>query len=175
MRAFGAEVLDGLSYLHDKRIVHRDIKPANVLLGKDGRSRLSDLGIARVETERSQTRTGTAVGTALYMSPEQVSGARVDARTDIYSLGVTLFECVTLQRPFESPTRAELERRIQRDAAPDPQDVATVIADLIESSGSRPLRTVVDPLGEGIRRINETAATVQHQVMESAGLGKLIR
>ena len=68
-----------------------------------------------------------------------------------------------------------LKEYVASDAAPDPQDVATVIADLIESSGSRPLRTVVDPLGEGIRRINETAATVQHQVMESAGLGKLIR
>ena len=68
-----------------------------------------------------------------------------------------------------------LKEYVASDAAPDPQDVATVIADLIESSGSRPLRTVVDPLGEGIRRINETAATVQRETMESAGLGKLIQ
>ena len=89
------EILDGLSYLHDKRIVHRDIKPANVLLGKDGRSRLSDLGIARVETERSKTRTGTAVGTALYMSPEQARGRPVDTRSDLFSVGLTLYEALT--------------------------------------------------------------------------------
>ena len=89
------EILDGLAYLHDKRIVHRDIKPANVLLGKDGRSRLSDLGIARVETERSKTRTGTAVGTALYMSPEQARGRPVDTRSDLFSVGLTLYEALT--------------------------------------------------------------------------------
>ncbi len=91
----GIEILDGLAYLHDKRIVHRDIKPANVLLGRDGRSRLSDLGIARVETERSKTRTGTAVGTALYMSPEQARGRPVDTRSDLFSVGLTLYEALT--------------------------------------------------------------------------------
>jgi aminoglycoside phosphotransferase (APT) family kinase protein len=89
------EILDGLAHLHDKRIVHRDIKPANVLIGKNGRSRLSDLGIARVETERSQTRTGTAVGTALYMSPEQARGRPVDTRSDLFSVGLTLYEALT--------------------------------------------------------------------------------
>jgi hypothetical protein len=75
--------------------VHRDIKPANVLIGRNGRSRLSDLGIARVETERSQTRTGTAVGTALYMSPEQARGRPVDTRSDLFSVGLTLYEALT--------------------------------------------------------------------------------
>ncbi len=89
------EILDGLAQLHDQRIVHRDIKPANVLIGRDGRSRLSDLGIARVETERSKTRTGTAVGTALYMSPEQARGRPVDTRSDLFSVGLTLYEALT--------------------------------------------------------------------------------
>jgi serine/threonine protein kinase len=89
------EILDGLATLHEQRIVHRDIKPANLLLGHDGRSRLSDLGIARVETERSKTRTGTAVGTALYMSPEQARGRPVDTRSDLFSVGLTLYEALT--------------------------------------------------------------------------------
>jgi hypothetical protein len=89
------ELLDGLSQLHAQGIIHRDIKPANVLIGRDGRGRLSDLGIARVETERSQTRTGMAVGTALYMSPEQARGRPVDARSDLFSVGLTLYETLT--------------------------------------------------------------------------------
>jgi len=89
------QLLEGLAALHDQGIVHRDIKPANVLLGNDGRARLSDLGIARVETERSQTRTGVAVGTALYMSPEQARGRPVDARSDVFSVGLTLYEALT--------------------------------------------------------------------------------
>jgi len=89
------DLLDGLQRLHENGIVHRDIKPANVLLGSDGRARLADLGIARVQTERSQTRTGVAVGTALYMSPEQARGREVDARSDLFSVGLTLYEVLT--------------------------------------------------------------------------------
>jgi hypothetical protein len=89
------DMLDGLAHLHDQSIVHRDIKPANVLLSADDRGRLSDLGIARVQTERSQTRTGVAVGTALYMSPEQARGRPVDARSDLFSVGLTLYEALT--------------------------------------------------------------------------------
>jgi hypothetical protein len=90
-----SDLLDGLARLHDKGIVHRDIKPANVLLGRDGRARLADLGIARVQAERSQTRTGVAVGTALYMSPEQARGREVDPRSDLFSIGLTLYEALT--------------------------------------------------------------------------------
>lgn len=91
------DLLDGLARIHDNGIVHRDIKPANVLLGQDGRPRLADLGIARVQHERSQTGTGIAVGTALYMSPEQARGREVDPRSDLFSLGLTLYQCLTGQ------------------------------------------------------------------------------
>jgi serine/threonine-protein kinase len=95
------DLLDGLHHLHEQSIVHRDIKPANVLIGRDGRARLSDLGIARVETERSQTRTGVAVGTALYMSPEQARGRPVDSRSDLFSAGLTLYEALTCNTVYD--------------------------------------------------------------------------
>jgi hypothetical protein len=88
-------VLDGLARLHENGVVHRDIKPANVLLGLDGRARLADLGIARVQAEGGQTRTGVAVGTALYMSPEQARGRSVDERSDLFSLGLSLYQTLT--------------------------------------------------------------------------------
>jgi serine/threonine protein kinase len=89
------DILDGLDKIHQQRIVHRDIKPGNILIGSDGRARLGDLGIARIQTERGKTRTGVAVGTALYMSPEQARGKPVDARSDIFSVGLTLYEVLT--------------------------------------------------------------------------------
>ncbi|MEZ4217982.1 MAG: serine/threonine-protein kinase [Myxococcota bacterium] len=88
-------LLDGLEALHANQIVHRDIKPANVLLDSRGIARLGDLGIAREQTASSQTRTGVAVGTALYMSPEQARGRPVDARSDLFSLALTLYEALT--------------------------------------------------------------------------------
>jgi hypothetical protein len=95
------DILDGLETIHRRRIVHRDIKPGNVLIDPDGRPYLGDLGIARVQTERSKTRTGVAVGTALYMSPEQARGKPVDTRSDVFSVGLTLYEVLTGQVVYD--------------------------------------------------------------------------
>jgi hypothetical protein len=96
------QVLDGLSELHRRRIVHRDIKPANVLIGADGRARLADLGIARQQQqETGRTRTGTAIGTVAYMSPEQARGQTVGAQSDVFSMGLTLYEALTGQTVYQ--------------------------------------------------------------------------
>jgi serine/threonine-protein kinase len=95
------QVLAGLAHAHKAGIVHRDIKPANVFLSHDGTVKLMDFGIARL-TAASMTGTGTVVGTADYMSPEQVQGAKVDGRSDLFSVGCVLFELLTGQRPFHA-------------------------------------------------------------------------
>lgn len=96
------QVLDALSYAHRQQIVHRDIKPANVMLTAEDSVKLMDFGIARASAEPNKlTATGSTLGSISYMSPEQVTGANVDARSDLYSVGISLYEMVTGQRPFQ--------------------------------------------------------------------------
>jgi serine/threonine-protein kinase len=99
--AYTAQVLDALAYAHGRGVVHRDIKPANIMITDAGVAKLMDFGIARVEADSRLTQTGAAVGSLAYMSPEQINGSNPDPRSDIYSLGITLYEMVTGKRPFE--------------------------------------------------------------------------
>lgn len=94
------QICRGLRYAHSCNIIHRDIKPQNVLLEKNGVARLSDFGIAKIFSGSNITMTGSAVGTPEYMSPEQAQGKVLDAQTDIYSLGVVMYEMVTRHPPF---------------------------------------------------------------------------
>jgi eukaryotic-like serine/threonine-protein kinase len=94
------QILDALSYAHQQKIIHRDIKPANMMLTNKGIVKLMDFGIARSGNDRSLTTTGTTLGSLNYMPPEQVKDEGIDARSDIYSLGVSLYEMVTGELPF---------------------------------------------------------------------------
>ena len=95
-------VLDALSYAHQRQVIHRDIKPSNMMLTDDGVMKLMDFGIARVGPDAGLTITGTTLGSLAYMSPEQVRCESIDARSDLYSVGVSLYEMVTGARPFQA-------------------------------------------------------------------------
>jgi serine/threonine-protein kinase len=98
---YARQVLDALSFAHARGVIHRDIKPANILVTGDGVVKLTDFGIARAGRDTRLTNTGMAVGSLSYMSPEQIQGGEVDARSDIYSFGVTMYEMVTGVRAFD--------------------------------------------------------------------------
>lgn len=97
------QTLAGLGYAHSQGVIHRDIKPSNIMITREGVAKLTDFGIARGTDTAKLTRTGTALGTAAYMSPEQIQGTKLDQRTDIYSLGVMLYEMLAGRVPFGRP------------------------------------------------------------------------
>ncbi|HVO84505.1 MAG TPA: protein kinase [Syntrophobacteria bacterium] len=106
-----AQVCDALEYAHSRGIVHRDIKPANIMILKNGLVKVTDFGIARA-TATSKTRTGVIKGTPYYMSPEQISGMRVDGRSDIFSLGVVFYQLLTGELPFGGENLAAIMYQI---------------------------------------------------------------
>ncbi|NKE66636.1 CHASE2 domain-containing protein [Ramlibacter sp. RBP-2] len=114
-----ARVADALGYAHRQNVVHRDIKPANIMYEPDGDVvKVTDFGIARI-TDSSKTKTGLVLGTPSFMSPEQIAGKKVDGRSDLYSLGVMLFQMLTGVLPFRGESMAELMYRIANEEAPD--------------------------------------------------------
>jgi eukaryotic-like serine/threonine-protein kinase len=104
------QVADGLSYAHEQGVFHRDIKPSNLMATESGRVKIMDFGIARVRGSERMTRAGTAVGTLLYMSPEQCRGLEGDERSDIYSLAVVLYELLAGAPPFKAGSEFELTK-----------------------------------------------------------------
>ncbi|MES2401399.1 MAG: serine/threonine-protein kinase [Pseudomonadota bacterium] len=114
-----ARVAEALAYAHKQNVVHRDIKPANIMYDFDTDSvKVTDFGIARI-TDSSKTKTGLVLGTPSFMSPEQIAGKRVDGRSDLYSLGVMLFQMLAGVLPFRGDSMAELMYKIANEPAPD--------------------------------------------------------
>jgi CHASE2 domain-containing sensor protein/predicted Ser/Thr protein kinase len=131
-----ARVAEALAYAHKQNVVHRDIKPANIMYEPDTDVvKVTDFGIARI-TDSSKTKTGLVLGTPSFMSPEQIAGKKVDGRSDLYSLGVMLFQMLTGVLPFRGDSMAELMYKIANEEAPDiriirselPQALADVVA-----------------------------------------------
>jgi serine/threonine protein kinase len=115
------QLLSGLSACHRGGIVHRDIKPANLIRSTAGIVRLTDFGIARIVTDQTLTREGTIVGTPNYMSPEQIRGEDVDARSDIFSCGAMMYELLTGKKPFDGPDMTAIMYNVTNVHPPSPK------------------------------------------------------
>lgn len=124
----GSEVAEALEYAHTHDVVHRDIKPANIMFSKTGQAKVTDFGVARVISS-SRTETGVVLGTPSYMSPEQVAGKKVDGRSDLFSIGVVLYELFSCQKPFVGDSLAALMFNISNAKYTPLEDVCPGLPD----------------------------------------------
>lgn len=160
------EVVRALRAAHGNGIVHRDVKPDNILVGKGGRPKLSDFGIAQIVNEHRMTMTGNLVGSPSYMSPEQANGKRTDHRTDLFSAGILLYRMVTGTLPFRGQTAIETIRKVSLGEFTDPVELEAgcqgAVAGIIR-------RSLAQDLNERYQTADELLADLQ-TVLQDSGL-----
>jgi serine/threonine protein kinase len=148
-------ITEAVDYAHRRNMIHRDIKPANIMLDLNGQAILMDFGIAKIVGGQQHTATGAVIGTALYMSPEQVRGDHIDHRSDIYSIGVTLFEMIHGRPPFEADSNMSLMMMHMNDPVPDlrqlqpdvPEPVVRVVERCLEKDPNRRYQSAAEMAG----------------------------
>ncbi len=134
------DLLSALDYAHQRKIIHRDIKPANLLIEADGRVKLTDFGVARIQDSGEATRTqGGVVGTLKYMSPEQVEGKSVDASSDLFSAGIVLYQLLTDRRPFDGDSYFSIVSAINSYDPPAPSSINALLPPAIDAVVARAL------------------------------------
>jgi len=126
-----AQVAQGLAYAHEHEIVHRDVKPSNIMVIRDGHVKITDFGIARMASSSVRTQTGMVLGSPKYMSPEQVMGKSIDQRSDIFSLGVMLYEMLTGQAPFDGENVNAIMYQTLNAVPPPPNMMNPAIPEMV--------------------------------------------
>ena len=172
-----ARVAEALAYAHKQNVVHRDIKPANIMYDMDSDSvKVTDFGIARI-TDSSKTKTGLVLGTPSFMSPEQIAGKKVDGRSDLYSLGVMLFQMLAGVLPFRGDSMAELMYKIANEAAPDiriiRKELSDKLADIVALSLSKHSETRYqdgDQFAADLRAVMAELLNVAPAVVSAVGV-----
>jgi serine/threonine protein kinase/tetratricopeptide (TPR) repeat protein len=189
----GIALSDALTAAHEKGVVHRDLKPANVMVSRDNRLKVLDFGLAKLEAaepgmDMTQASTmisplsaeGLVVGTIPYMAPEQIRGETVDARTDLFSFGVMLYELASGRRPFTGPSAPDVTSAILRDSAPSlesvradlPADFYRVVSRCLEKEPRARFQTALDVCNE-LRRVKHSLESGKPDAPRSQGVASV--
>jgi eukaryotic-like serine/threonine-protein kinase len=158
--AYAIEIGRGLTAAHARKLVHRDVKPQNVLIDPDGRAKVTDFGIARSLESKGLTATGRVLGTTDYVSPEQAMGEDVDERSDVYSLGVVLYEMLTGDVPFQAETQVGVAMKHVNEPMPDVQtrrpEVSATVASVVDRATTKDPRDRYGTVAEMVRDLEQT-------------------
>ncbi|HEX8645421.1 MAG TPA: protein kinase [Thermoleophilaceae bacterium] len=171
--AYAIEIGRALGAAHAERLVHRDVKPQNVLLDPEGRAKVTDFGIARSLEDGSLTATGRVVGTTDYVSPEQALGQEVSAESDVYSLGIVLYEMLTGALPFKAESQVGVAMKHVQDAMPDVQavrpEVSAALAAVVERATAKQLENRYADVDEMVWELEQALAIEAARAGEATG------
>ena len=163
------QIAEGLAEAHKLGVIHRDLKPQNIMIDKDGNARIMDFGIARLAGAKGITGGNVMIGTPGYMSPEQVEGKEADRGSDLYSLGVVLFEMLTGRLPFEGETPLSIAVKQKSEAPPDPrtlnpqipEDLVGIVLKCLEKPREKRYRSAEELLAD-LARVEQSLPTTPH-------------
>jgi serine/threonine protein kinase/WD40 repeat protein len=165
------QICDAVGYAHNHELIHRDLKPANIMLDVNGQAILMDFGIVKIVGGEYHTATGATIGTAMYMSPEQIRSERADDRSDIYSLGVTLYEMLSGQTPYQADSTVTLMMMVLNDPLPDLQEVRQGIP---ESLAAVAKKALAKDKKDRFQTMEEMAAALQRSQGQMAGIPPVV-
>ena len=171
--AYAIEIGRALESAHANRLVHRDVKPQNVLIDRDGRAKVTDFGIARSLEAQGLTATGRVLGTTDYVSPEQALGHEVTGQSDIYSLGIVLYEMLTGETPFKADTQVAVAMKHVREPLPDVQrrrpEISAALASVVERSTAKETQNRYQSVGQMVHDLEEVLAIEAARTGQATG------
>ena len=171
--AYAIEIGRALEAAHDSKLVHRDVKPQNVLIDGDGRAKVTDFGIARSLEAQGLTATGRVLGTTDYVSPEQALGHEVTGQSDIYSLGIVLYEMLTGETPFKADTQVAVAMKHVREQLPDVQrrrpEISASLAAVVERATAKETQNRYQDVGEMVHDLEEVLGIEAARTGEATG------
>jgi len=171
--AYAIEIGRALESAHASRLVHRDVKPQNVLIDPDGRAKVTDFGIARSLEAQGLTATGRVLGTTDYVSPEQALGHEVTGQSDIYSLGIVLYEMLTGEAPYKADTQVAVAMKHVREPLPDVQrrrpEISASLARVVERATAKETQNRYQDVGEMVHDLEEVLAIEAARTGQATG------